>query len=83
MISQPIRPDTRPMESQPNAGKRMRPHSATANEFEQLKMAMMHRQSGGNLQTGAGHKTAFPQLHATAREQVTGLRFGDEPLKVV
>lgn len=31
-------------------------------ELEQLGMDMMHRQSGGSLQTQAGHKTAFPQL---------------------
>jgi hypothetical protein len=39
------------MESQLNAGKRMRPQSATANEFEELGMAMMNRKSGGSLQT--------------------------------
>ena len=39
------------MESQPNAGKCTRSHSATADEFEQLGMAMMHQKSGGSLQT--------------------------------
>jgi hypothetical protein len=42
-----IKADKYPMESQPNAGKRMRPQSETADEFEQLGMAMMQRGNGG------------------------------------
>ena len=41
------------MEGQPNAGKRERPHSSVASEFEQPGTTTMHRKSGGSLQPRA------------------------------
>lgn len=43
---------------QPNAGKRMRPHSKMASKFEQLGIVMIDKESGRNLQIRVSDKTA-------------------------
>jgi hypothetical protein len=43
---------------QPNAGKRMRPHSKMTSKFEQLGIAMMDKESGRNLQIRVSDKPA-------------------------